>query len=60
VAKKEGISVNQLIASAVGEKLTALITEDYIEKCAQKYNAKSYRKAIMSISNREPEDYDKL
>jgi hypothetical protein len=60
LAKHEGISVDQLIASAVGEKLTALMTEDYIEKRSNRYDEKKYSEAINAISNREPEDFDKL
>ncbi|MES9856051.1 MAG: toxin-antitoxin system HicB family antitoxin [Sedimenticola sp.] len=30
LAKSEGISINQFISSAVGEKLSALLTEKYL------------------------------
>lgn len=32
LAKEEGISINQFIASAVSEKMAALLTEEYIEQ----------------------------
>ena len=33
LAVREGVSMNQLISSAVGEKLAALMTEDYLTPC---------------------------
>ena len=32
LAKREGISINQFIASATAEKMTALLTEEYLKK----------------------------
>jgi len=32
LAQREGVSMNQLISSAVGEKLAALMTEDYLAR----------------------------
>jgi predicted DNA-binding ribbon-helix-helix protein len=32
LAVREGVSMNQLISSAVGEKLAALMTEEYLER----------------------------
>ena len=34
LAKKEGVSINQLATSALGEKIAALMTEDYLEQRA--------------------------
>lgn len=34
-AKKEGISINQFISSAVSEKMSAFVTEDFLEKRAK-------------------------
>ncbi len=38
-ASLEGISVNQLISTALAEKMSALATEDYLEKRAARGNA---------------------
>lgn len=32
LASREGVSMNQLISAAVGEKLAALMTEDYLAR----------------------------
>ena len=34
-AKRDGISMNQFIITAVAEKLSALLTEDYLEERAK-------------------------
>ena len=39
-AKKDGISINQFISSAVSEKISAFATEDYLELRAKRANPK--------------------
>ena len=36
IAKKEGVSINKFISSAVSEKISALMTEDYMEERAKR------------------------
>ena len=60
LAKKEGISINQFIATAVAEKMTALMTEDYLVKRAKKGNKEAFLKAMSKVPNVEPEAYDRL
>jgi uncharacterized protein (DUF1778 family) len=43
-AKKEGISINQFITSAVAEKMSALLTESYLIERASKGSKKSFFK----------------
>ncbi len=59
-AEKEGISINQFIASAVTEKISAFATVEYLEKRAGKANEKKFRKALSKVPDAEPEEYDKL
>ena len=60
IAKKENISINQFIASAVSEKMAALTTLDYLEERAKKANDKTYLKALAKIADTEPDDFDRL
>ena len=60
LAKKEGISINQFIASAVAEKMSALMTEDYLVKRAKKGNETDFLAAMSKIPNAEPETHDKI
>jgi metal-responsive CopG/Arc/MetJ family transcriptional regulator len=45
-AKKEGISVNQFIASAITEKISAFATKDNLEKRALRADEIKYEKAL--------------
>jgi hypothetical protein len=60
LAKKEGISINQFIASAVAEKMSALMTEDYLVKRAKKGNKEAFLEAMSKVPDIEPETYDRL
>ena len=60
LAKQEGISINQFIASAVAEKMSALMTENYLEKRAKKGNEKEFLEAMSKVPNVEPEEKDRL
>jgi len=54
IAKKEGVSINQFISSAVSEKISALMTEDYLEKRAQRAKKSDFRKILAKVPNRTP------
>jgi len=60
LAKKEGISINQFIASAVAEKMSALMTEDYLVERSKKGNKEAFLQAMAKVPNVEPEANDKL
>lgn len=60
LAKKEGISINQFISSAVAEKMSALLTEKYLEQRARKGNKKSFIAAMGKVPDVEPVEEDML
>jgi len=60
LAKKEGISINQFISSAVGEKMSSLLTEEYLVGRSKKGNLNEFLSATSKIPDVEPEIYDKL
>ena len=59
LAEREGVSMNQLISSAVGEKLAALMTEDYLAR-AGRGSRRSYEAVLRRVPNVPPEMRDKL
>lgn len=59
LAKKENTSINQLVSSALAEKISALMAEEYIEQRARRASKKNFKKALSKVSNIEPEAYDK-
>ena len=60
LAKREGISINQFIASAAAEKMAALLTEKYIETRGRRASLKKFQKVLKKIPDVEPEDYDRM
>lgn len=59
LAQREGISMNQLISSAVGEKLAALMAEDYLSR-AGRGTRKAYEAVLRRVPNVDPEKRDEL
>lgn len=59
-AQREGISINQFIATAVAEKLAALMTEDYLRQRASQASRTRYEEALAQVPNVEAEDYDRI
>ena len=60
LADDEGISINQLINSAVAEKLAALLTEEYLQERAKRGSRKKLREILAKVPDVEPEEYDRL
>ena len=59
LAEREGVSMNQLISSAVGEKLAALMTEDYLAR-ASRGSRRVYEAVLRRVPDGPPEGRDKL
>jgi len=60
VLDTEGVSINQFISSAVSEKISALMTEDYLEKRAKKAKKRGFRKILAKVPDRAPLRGDEL
>ena len=60
VATQDHISLNQFIASAVAEKISALTTERYLEERAQRGSKEKFLQALSTVPNVEPEPFDRL
>ena len=60
LARTEGVSINQLINSAVGEKMSALMTVDYLEERARRGHRDAFEAALAKVPDSEAPDYDKL
>jgi hypothetical protein len=59
LAEREGISINQFVATAVAEKLAALLTEEYLEERAKHGSRAKYEAALAQVPGVEPEGYDR-
>ena len=60
LAKKENISINQLITLALAEKLSALGVEDYLETRAKRASKEKFDKAMAKVPDVKPPEYDRL
>lgn len=60
VAMQDHISLNQFIASAVAEKISALATERYLEERAARGSQNKFRQALAQVPDVEPEPFDRL
>ncbi len=60
LAKREGISINQFISSAAAEKLSALLTEEYLRERAKKGNERLFLEALSKVPDVEPAEEDRL
>ena len=60
LAKEENISINQFVATAIAEKMSALLTEEYLNERARKGSKKKFKAALSKVKNIAPEEDDKL
>lgn len=59
-AQKDRITLNQLITSAVAEKLSSLTTEEYLQARAKRASRHKFLRALSQVPAREPEPRDRL
>jgi len=59
-AKTDEISINQFLVTAAAEKLSALLTQDYLENEAAKGKRKDFTKVLKAVPHTEPESHDRL
>jgi hypothetical protein len=60
LAEREGVSMNQLISSAVGEKLASLLTVDYLRERGAKGKRSAYDRVLRRVRNAPPQEGDAL
>lgn len=60
LAKKEGISINQLINSALAEKVSALMTVEYLEERAKRGSRERFERALSKVKHIEPREEDRI
>ncbi len=60
IAKQEGVSINQFISSAVSEKISALLTEEYINARAARTDFEKIHQILSNVPARTPVAGDEL
>lgn len=58
-AEREGVSINSLIGTAVAEKMSALMTEEYLGALAAQGSRKAYEAVLAEVPAVEPDPWDR-
>ena len=54
IATQEGVSINQFIASAVSEKISAISTENYLQQRAARAKIEEFASILENVPDRAP------
>jgi hypothetical protein len=54
LAEQEGISINQLIATSLAEKMSALLTSEYLAARAARGATPAFRRVLRKVKDRAP------
>lgn len=60
LAKREGISINQLITTAVAEKMSALMTVEYLEERAARGSREAFEEVLAKVPDVPPDEEDRI
>ena len=60
LSSQDSVSLNQFIATAVAEKISALNTQTYLNTRASKASKAKFLKALSKVPDIEPDEFDKL
>jgi predicted transcriptional regulator len=60
IAERDDVSINQLITSAVAEKMSALMTAEYLQGRAARGSRAKFERVLRKVPSKEPEAYDRL
>ena len=60
LAKQENVSINQFITLALAEKISALVTEDYLTERASRGSRDKFEQAMAKVADVEPLSQDVL
>jgi len=60
LAKQDNISINQFVATALAEKMSALTTETYLAERAKRGNKKKFEQVLSKIKDIKADENDQL
>jgi len=60
LAKRENVSINQMITLALAEKISAIMTEEYLGERANRASREKFDHALSKVPDVEPEKGDRL
>jgi len=59
LARKEKVSINQLVSTAVAEKMSALMTQDYLEALARQGDRAAFDRVLADVPAAPPDPWDR-
>ncbi len=60
LAQKDQITLDQFVSTALAEKVSALLTEDYLAKRAARADRQKFLEVMAKVPDVEPEEFDRL
>jgi hypothetical protein len=60
LARQEGISINQFVATALAEKTSAFAAGEYLQTRAQRGSRRQFDRARSNVKKIEPDAHDRL
>ena len=60
LAEREGVSINQLVTTALAEKISALLTEEYLLARAARGSRERFLEVLAKVPDSEPEPGDQI
>ncbi len=60
LARKDHVSINQMVITALAEKISALMAENYLADRAKKASRAKFEHAMARVSNEPLTDHDRL
>ena len=60
LAQRDKVSVEQMVATAISEKIAALMTESYLQERAKRGSREKYEAVLAKVPDIEPEPRDRL
>jgi predicted transcriptional regulator len=60
LAERENISINQLVTLALAEKISALMTEEYLGDRAKRGSKEKFEKAMAKVPDIAVEEHDRI
>ena len=60
LAEREDVSINQFITLALAEKISALMTEEYLQERARRGSRAKFKRAMAKVADAEPDEQDRL
>jgi len=60
IAKRENVSINQIITLALAEKISAMLTEEYLGERAKRGTRARFERALAKVPNVPAQEGDEL